>query len=86
MSPESVLALRGQGLQGGLTVSLLSCSDNFLPTSLLVHSSVLLSPELPISPGTTRGILVFWNCRWDLVKLFLSDMISVVLGVRGLAI
>lgn len=40
-----------------LTVSLFWSSESFLPTSLLVHSSVL-SPELEVIPGTTRGMLV----------------------------
>lgn len=39
-----------------LTVSLFWSSESFLPTSLLVHSSVL-SPELEVIPGTTRGML-----------------------------
>ncbi len=35
-------------------------SPIFLPTNLLVHSSVLdCSPPVEVMPGTTRGILVF---------------------------
>lgn len=59
---ESVYSPRHCSRLSGLTVSLLSCSDSFLPTSLLLHSSVLL--ELPTSPGTMRGIvtMVFRCC------------------------
>ena len=49
-----------------LTVSFEGLSASFLPTSLLVHSSVL-SPELEVIPGTTRGILaVFVLGFWDI--------------------
>lgn len=32
-------------------------SPIFFPTNLFIHSSVLLSPEVEVIPGTTRGIL-----------------------------
>jgi hypothetical protein len=45
-----------QGAFGGnRTVSVCSVSDNFLPTSLFCHSSVLL-PGWLVIPGTTRGM------------------------------
>lgn len=45
------------GCEYQLTTSLdASSSVIFLPTSLLLHSSVLLSGSL-VTPGTTRGIL-----------------------------
>lgn len=40
-----------------LTVSHEGSLESFFPTSLLVHSSVL-SEELLVIPGTTRGILL----------------------------
>ena len=50
----------GEGGEGGRTVSVAASSDSFLPTSLLVHSSILASPPdlVEATPGTTRGILV----------------------------
>lgn len=47
----------------GLTVSLDSLSENFLPTSLFCHSSVLLDEAL-VMPGTTRGMVGRGGVVW----------------------
>ena len=49
-----------------LTVDEEGSSEIFLPTSLLVHSSVL-SDELVVTPGTTRGILTMYCRRYVVV-------------------
>lgn len=52
----------------GLTVSLDSLSENFLPTSLFCHSSVLLD-EAFVMPGTTRGMVGGGGVVWCWVSL-----------------
>ena len=48
-----------QGMDGSRTVSeVAASSDSVLPTSLLVHSCMLASPELELTAGTTRGIVL----------------------------
>lgn len=61
-----------------------SSSVIFLPTSLLLHSSVLLSGAL-VTPGTTRGILGRFLRMLSLVVLMKSGTLMVLIVRRCLS-